>query len=85
MQFQIKYIFLVLVTWFCATLQAQTPQSLYYDAYSQIESMLSEKDSLDFKEAVFLTDRVLILNHFAKNILIYSGIFENNFIHLYQL
>ena len=53
-----KYIALYLLPWLGATLQAQTPQSLYDDAYSQVESMLSEKDSLDFKKAVFLTDSI---------------------------
>ena len=57
-----KYIALYLLPWLGATLQAQTPQSLYDDAYSQVESMLSEKDSLDFKKAVFLTENAYFEN-----------------------
>ena len=53
-----KYIILFLITWFGTTIQAQTSQSLYDDAYSKIESMLSGKDSLDFKKAVFLTENI---------------------------
>jgi hypothetical protein len=36
------------------------------DTYSKIESMLSDKDSLDFKEAVFLSENAYFDNQLNK-------------------
>ena len=59
---QIKYCLLLCVLLITANNQAQTSQSYYYDAYSQIESILSGKDSFDFKKAVFLTENAYFEN-----------------------
>ena len=67
MQLHKKYIVLFLLTLFGTILQAQTPQSLYYDVFSLIESMLSEKDSLDFKKAVFLTENAYFENNLDED------------------
>ena len=64
----LKYVLLFSVAWFGTIIQAQTPQSLYYDTFSQVESMLSDKDSLDFKKAVFLTENAYFENHLNEEI-----------------
>jgi len=57
-----KYIITFLITWFGLTIQAQTPQSYYSDAYSKVESMLLGNDSLNFKKAVYLTENAYFEN-----------------------
>ncbi|MCL2597035.1 MAG: hypothetical protein FWD66_05130, partial [Paludibacter sp.] len=60
-------IFGVLVT---TNLNAQIlPQYKYYfEAYSEIEKMLSGREKLDFKEAVFITENAYFENQLNKEV-----------------
>ncbi len=58
-----KYFFTVLfLNTFFVSVYSQSNSLLYYNSYSEIESMLSGKDSLDFKKAVFLTENAYCEN-----------------------
>jgi len=65
---QFKYCLLSFALLITLNNQAQTLQSCYSDAYSQIESMLSGKDSLDFKKAVFITENAYYANQLNEEI-----------------
>ena len=61
--FRIPQIIELLLVLLSPTIHAQSADSYYLDAFSQIESMLSGNDSLDFKKAVFLTENAYFENH----------------------
>ena len=78
----IKYLLLLLMLLFTTNIQAQLTNSYYHDAFSQIESMLSGKDSIDFKKAVFLTENAYFENQlnqedFDDYIRFYTSICQN--------
>jgi len=62
MPIKFKYYLCLLVPLFITTIQAQQTNSYYFDVYSRIESMLSGRDSLNFKKAVFLTENAYFEN-----------------------
>jgi hypothetical protein len=62
MPYKIAYISILLFLSSISYLYAQTKESYYMDAYSKIDSMLTGKDSLNFKEAVFLTENAYFDN-----------------------
>ena len=47
--------------------RAEIRDSIYLQAYSKIESMLSGKDSINFKQAVFTTENTYFDNQLDKN------------------
>jgi hypothetical protein len=67
MQNKISYISLLFVWVTIFNLQSQTRDSYYFDAYSKLESMLSDNDSLDFKKAVFITENAYFDNQLTEN------------------
>lgn len=63
-----RKISLLFVFLFTINVQAQPPHFHYLDTYSKIESMLSGKDSLDFKKAVFATENAYFDNRLNENV-----------------
>lgn len=55
------YIFLIFIL-LALSIKAQTAQPYYSKAFSDINSMLSDKDSLDFRKAIFLTENAYLEN-----------------------
>jgi hypothetical protein len=50
MKIKFRYSVVLFFSLFAFSANSQTPEKYYFDAFSEIESMLSGKDSLNFKK-----------------------------------
>ncbi len=67
---KLKYYLILLVLAIIA-IQVQATESDYFVVYSQIKSMLSGNDSLDFKKAIFLTENAYFENKLEESLFDY--------------
>lgn len=67
---KLKYYLISLVLAIIA-IQVQATESDYFVVYSQIKSMLSGNDSLDFKKAIFLTENAYFENKLEESLFDY--------------
>ena len=72
MSAKFKYYYFLFILFFTINLHAQSPDAYYFDAFSQIKSMLSDSTSLDFPKAVFLTESAYFENQLNQEV------FDNN-------
>ena len=63
-----KYYIILIFTLFILGIKAQTVDIYYSDAFFKIESMLSGKDSLNFKQAVFTTENAYFENQLDETV-----------------
>lgn len=62
-----KYILFILFSLCIINIQAQSPQAYYSKAFSDINSMLLGKDSIDFRKAIFLTENAYLEDQLNEN------------------
>ena len=68
MQHKFRHLSLIYFCLFTFTAQSQTQEQLFLNSFSQIESMLSGAEPLDFRKAVFLTENAYFENQLPKEI-----------------
>ncbi|MDR1199302.1 MAG: hypothetical protein LBK94_09905 [Prevotellaceae bacterium] len=68
MKIKFRYSVVLLFSLFMFTAYSQTPEKYCFDAFSEIESMLSGKDSLNFKKAVFITENAYFENQLNEEV-----------------